>query len=473
MGAGLGLVLILALTLLLKLANHSPVRILWSIAAPGTGERLAVGPDGTIYQAGFGFLRAYDTNGHLRWTLPRGIWVNSAPAIGQDGTIYLREAIARFTDGIAGTNSGLLALHPDGSVKWRFPMPHICDFEGLPTGMAFALDNRDTVYFITASGFFTPKSLMAVSKDGRELWHFDSTNNWVAPLEVAPGEAVLFHSSDGTNRCFLRFGTDGRAGDLRPQQDTEDMAFTTDWEGVVYLPGMKGATMTALNPDGSLRWAYRSAFRGVSVPTIAADSSLYFTAAIKGRRDVFLVALTRNGKKKWEFRLGPHWNFNPPTVAADGTLFVVSSDPKLTALNPDGTLRWVFKPQRRFSKRVPTNWRQFKQVLSEDLGSGMNVFVTPPALTADGVLYVGFGSPYDRLYALNVGVGLATNSPWPMEAGNPRLTWSVAGRHAALPLPAGQVSTNRVDWRKGSLEHSATEKTLSSPAFFNRFLPRL
>jgi outer membrane protein assembly factor BamB len=61
------------------------------------------------------------------------------------------------------------------------------------------------------------------------------------------------------------------------------------------------------------------------------------------------------------------------------------------------------------------------------------VFVTQPALTADGVLYVGFGSPYDRLYALNVGVGLATNSPWSMEAGNPRLTWSVADRHAALP----------------------------------------
>lgn len=438
LGVGLGLVLILGLTVLLRLANHSPVPILWSIVAPGTGYRLAVGPDGTIYQAGFGFLRAYDTRGHLRWTLPKGIYADSAPAVGQDGTIYLREAVAWFKDiGIAGTNSGLLALRPDGSVKWRFPVPHIREFGGLALGAAFALDNQETVYFTTGSGFFGAESLMAVGKNGRQLWRFDSTNNMAAPLVVAPGNAVLFCSTDGTNRCFLRFGADGRASDLRPQSHVEGMEFTIDGADVIYLPGTKGATMTALNPDGSLRWVFRSAFHAFCAPTLAPDGSLYFTAAMIGRPDVFLVALTREGRKKWDYRLGPHFNFDPPTVAADGTLFVVSSDPKLTALNPDGTVRWVFKPPRRFSKQVPTHWKQFKQVLSEDFGDGMNVFVTQPLLTANGVLYVGFGSPYDQLYALNVGVSLA-NSSWPMEAGNPRLTWSVARRQTEAQPPTSR-----------------------------------
>jgi hypothetical protein len=66
--------------------------------------------------------------------------------------------------------------------------------------------------------------------------------------------------------------------------------------------------------------------------------------------------------------------------------------------------------------------------LSRNFGDEMNVIATPPALTQDGMLYVGFGDPYDALYALNVGVGLATNSPWPTPAGDPRLTRRVAHR---------------------------------------------
>ncbi len=393
------------------------------------GRDLALGQDGTLYQKGFGVLRAFDAAGKRLWSSPDGIWIDSAPVIGQDGTIYVREATTRFTDIIGGTNSGLLALRPDGSVKWRFPMKGIATS---PFDIAFALDRRDTVYFKVAAGFSSPKTLFAVSKDGRELWHFDSTNTHLSPLEISSDGSILFESSAGTNTQLCRFDRSGSDGTPRtvsswPDDNRTDLSFSMDWDGNVYHPGETGATLTALNPDGAVRWRFISPFHASSAPTIGPDGSLFFTASA-GPGDRFLVAVTKNGEKKWQSPLGPHWSFAPPAVASDGTLFVVSSDPKVTALNPDGTVRWVFKPHRPLSKRRFGNWREFKRLLSEDFGSGLNVSVAPPLLTTNGTLYVCFGSPYDAIYALSVGVGLATNSPWPLQAGDPRLTRQVANQ---------------------------------------------
>jgi hypothetical protein len=97
----------------------------------------------------------------------------------------------------------------------------------------------------------------------------------------------------------------------------------------------------------------------------------------------------------------------------------MAGDPKATVLNPDGSVRWVFRPPRRFSKRMPHSWNGFKQMIKEVARGEVNVLAPPPLLTTDGMLYVAFGSPYDSIYALNVGVGLAANSPWPMRAGGP------------------------------------------------------
>jgi outer membrane protein assembly factor BamB len=440
-----GLVGLPILVVLITLwTNRPPVPIVWRNVVHGTlGRELALGQDGTIYQKGFDSLRAYDRAGRLRWASPEDIRVDSAPVIGRDGTIYVREGTTRLTNGTLTTNTGLLALRADGSLKWRFPVKGM---QATPHDTALALDERNTVYFTVGKDFDSPKTLFAVGADGQELWHFDSAAFHIAPIEIADDGLVLLMCTSGspgrTKGWLDRFNAAGQSLGSQPQSAFDyPSSFSCDWDGIIYFPGTGGITMVAVNPNGSERWRFRSPFRAFSAPTIGTDGSLFFTAGCPGTHQAFLVALSKDGKQKWQLPLGPHWSMDSPAVASDGTLFVVSSDPKVTAVNKDGTLRWVFRPPRRFPwrwrlpwGRTPANWKDFKKVLSQNFGDGMNVFATPPALTPDGMLYLGFDDPYNTLYALNVGVGLATNSPWPTPGGDVRLTRRVAHRP-----PAGTV----------------------------------
>jgi outer membrane protein assembly factor BamB len=409
--------------LMIFLRGRSPVPIVWkvSIKAPGAPE-IAMSSDGGIYANAGGHLKAFDRAGRLRWTSSEGIWIDSAPVIGGNGTIYVREKKIQFKDAIGGTNAGLLALHSDGTVKWRFPLSGI---EGRSLEGSFGLDSNDTVYFTAGGDFFSPKALFAVSANGQELWRYQSTNNMTAPVEIANDGSVLFLSRDSKKSELVRFDAQGIRNGYYRQEGENGSSFSVDWEGVVYLPGSRTNTMTAIGRDGTVRWRFNSLLSAYLAPTIGPDGSLYFTAAGLGGPH-FLVALSKDGKLKWQLPLGTHWCFNPPAVALDGSLYLVTAEPKLTAVNPNGTVRWTFQPPRRFSRRRPVNWKEFKRLLNENFRDGMNVFTAPPTLTPDGILCVCFGSPYDVMYALNVGVGLATNSPWPLKGGDLRQTRRVA-----------------------------------------------
>jgi outer membrane protein assembly factor BamB len=179
----------------------------------------------------------------------------------------------------------------------------------------------------------------------------------------------------------------------------------------------------------------------LSAPTIARDGSLYFKVTGSGIKGCPLCALSHDGKKKWELPLGDQICYTPPVVASDGTLFVVDGDPKLTAVNPDGTIKWVFNPPRKLAFRlplqirlkIPRNWNDLKDLWKIFFPEPQHSFPASPALTSKGILYVGFGAPYNTLYALNVGVGPDTNSPWPMEMANAQRTRLLAPR----PPPSG------------------------------------
>jgi PQQ-like domain len=419
---GLSGVLILAASIIYW-NGRSPVPIVWkaSISSPGAPE-IAMSFDGAIYANVWGHLKAFDRAGRLRWTSSEGIWIDSAPVIGADGTIYVRESKIQFKDAIGGTNAGLLALHPDGTVKWRFPLKGI---EARTFDAAFTLDSNDTIYFTAGGDFFSPKTLFAVGANGQELWRYQSTNNMTAPVEIAKDGSVLLLSRDSKKSELVRFDGQGNPIGYHRQDGQNGSSFSVDWEGVVYLPGSWTNTMTAMGADGSVRWRFTSPQSAYCAPTIGSDGSLYFTATPKGGPHS-LVALTKEGQLKWQLPLGTHWCFHPPAIGSDGTLYLVSGEPKITAITPSGTVRWTFRPPHRFSRRRPVNWKEFKRLLNENFGDGMNVSTSPPTLTPDGFLYVRFGSPYDVVYALNVGVGLATNSPWPMKGADVRQTRHVA-----------------------------------------------
>src|SRR5438477_110381 len=73
------------------------------------GARLDAQTDGTIYVGAGSNLIAVNPDGSLKWSYPAADWIDSSPAIGPDGTIY-----------VGSWDDNLYAVRPDGSEKWRF-----------------------------------------------------------------------------------------------------------------------------------------------------------------------------------------------------------------------------------------------------------------------------------------------------------------------------------------------------------------
>ena len=55
-------------------------------------------------------LYALNPDGSLKWQYPTGGGIDSSPAIGADGAIY-----------VGSGDDNLYSLNPDGSLKWRYP----------------------------------------------------------------------------------------------------------------------------------------------------------------------------------------------------------------------------------------------------------------------------------------------------------------------------------------------------------------
>ena len=419
-----------AITLTILWRATRPPPIAWQVNIPGLNpEQISVGRDGTVYLTASHGLLVFGGDGNQRWATPKGLSIDSKPAIGKDGTIYAEASRPTFGSLTNRTLKGLVALQPQGSVKWWVSVDEIS------TGLekALILDNDDTIYFSSKQHSDRSTTVFAVGADGRERWHFTSNRfrKFTFPMLIAADDSILFQSVGETND-FVRFDATGkRLGEMNAY---EGWPASTDWDGTLYIPARAGAPlMTSLNADGSVRWRLNSPFMSIAAPTIGADGTLYFPGLERPKPNQshhgYLFALEKNGKPKWRFPMGHHLDFRPPTVASDGTLFF-QTGPRMTALTPNGKVKWVFEPPRRFKhpQRIPRSWKAIKSLWKEYFAGPEFDLDTSSTLTPEGMLYVTLGDPYYSLYAMRVGVGLATNSPWPMPGGDARLTGRVAAR---------------------------------------------
>jgi outer membrane protein assembly factor BamB len=102
----------------------------------------------------------------------------------------------------------------------------------------------------------------------------------------------------------------------------------------------------------------------VSSPAIAPDGTIY-----AGSGDDSLYAINPDGTLKWVYETGQAVSASP-VIGSDGTIYAASYDRQLYALTPDGALKWVF----------PTK----------------TVLTSSPAIGSDGTIYVS-GTNLDRL----------------------------------------------------------------------------
>ncbi len=149
----------------------------------------AVDTDGTIYIAAedgtLGFLYAVNPNGTKKWRYAvtgSGRVLRSSPAIAPDGTIYVGTK-----SGGLGTPAQMLALYPDGTLKWAFDVPQVTqtadDIYCSPTIGADGM-----IYFGAETG-----SLYAVYPDGTLKWSIplQGGNNWSSPALLYNGTLYI------------------------------------------------------------------------------------------------------------------------------------------------------------------------------------------------------------------------------------------------------------------------------------------
>ena len=110
----------LGLFLLLASLALAPACLASGAPAPGTllwryptrdwvQSSPAVGPKGTIYVGSDdNLLYAFKPDGSLEWTYRPGDIVYSSPAVAADGTVYVGSA-----------DGHLYPINPDGTVRWR------------------------------------------------------------------------------------------------------------------------------------------------------------------------------------------------------------------------------------------------------------------------------------------------------------------------------------------------------------------
>jgi len=163
-----------------------------SSPAIGSDGRIYVGsdaydrafdPDGKVISITkpqtIGYLYAINPSGTLRWLYDKssGLYgdVDSSPAIGSDGTIY-----------VGSDKNDVFALNPDGTLKWVFPTRD--DVNSSP-----AIASDGTIYIGSEDG-----SLYALNPDGKVKWIYDASSAVNSSPAIGSDGTVYVGSSGGS-----------------------------------------------------------------------------------------------------------------------------------------------------------------------------------------------------------------------------------------------------------------------------------
>lgn len=140
-----------------------------------------------------------------------------------------------------------------------------------------------------------------------------------------------------------------------------------------------------------------------SSPAIAADGTIYV-----GSTDTKLYAISRNGTLKWTFAAQAEIRTSP-AVGADGTVYFGSDDGRLYAINPDGTEKWSFDIGTPIRSSPAVGRSEIVYVSSGKAFHAFNPdgflrWTSPvsdvdssPALARDGTIYAGSGRMLNAL----------------------------------------------------------------------------
>lgn len=331
-----------------------------------------------------------------------------SPALSEDETtVYFGTSLWHFAE--PQGDYSLIALNTaDGSLRWSHDLG-----QGAVRSTP-AIDGDGSIYFVIEGHNTTPDSLAQdvlckLSPAGQLLWSRD-----INPTRVTM-EVGLSAPAIGVD------GTVYVAGDvlyaIRPDGQIRWTAFEPSWESRMNAPvvGFDGTVyfayhnipLTALDPaTGAIRW---SCPLGVNDHCLASPAIGLGGEIIVATQPGIVYAVSPAGQVVWQFDIHSvgfaGFCRSSPAVDADGAIYfgLNSGSPSsaLFALNPDGTLRWIFEPEDLPADTPPDHF---------DIYSS-------PAIGSDGTIY--FGQEYGRVYALRPADGSVL---W-MQSTRSGITW--------------------------------------------------
>jgi outer membrane protein assembly factor BamB len=256
---------------------------------------------------------------------------NNSFAIGPDNTAY-----------IACDYGAIIARKPSG-VTWKYVLPELDQFTAAPVvaddGTILIGCSNDSVYALNSDG-----TLKWADSVGGQVWATGALGaDGTSYFQTADSNVIALRS-DGTQ--LWTFYSQG--GNTAPVIGPDGTVYVVNQNGNVY----------ALNPtDGSQEWTTNLSAGAVQAPAIDPSRNVMYVVTDVG--DLLGINLTTHGGGL-QYTAGAE--ASGPVVGPDGTIYVGGGG-KLTAIDPDGLVKWVFTPT-------------------------MTGVVSTPAITVDGYLYV-------------------------------------------------------------------------------------
>jgi outer membrane protein assembly factor BamB len=349
----------------------------------------------------------YDTshvNGSLAWKYEAGGWLNTAPTIGMDRTIY-----------IGSTDSNLYAISYRGDIKWAFKTNG--GISSTP-----AIDNNGIIYFGSRD-----TSIYALNSDGTLKWKY-ATEGDIDSSPVIGNDGTIYVLSDDQHiyalynngtlkwkyRIHVYSNTSpaiGRDGIIFVCSYWNLYAFypngTLKWDfkpsssfggsvsllsspsiadtGIIYVcTSSLNPRLLAIFPNGKLIWSYKLEESTWTTPAIGNDGTIYI-----GTPNGYVYAFHNNRSLRWKIKIpnAKEIYFNDIVIGGDGTLYFGSGNNKVYGLNPDGTIKWEYKTGHYISA-------------SPSIGSDGTVYIG----SWDGFLYA-FGEKKDGNGVENGNIG--------------------------------------------------------------------
>ncbi|KAA3664923.1 MAG: hypothetical protein DWQ04_03225 [Chloroflexi bacterium] len=222
---------------------------------------------------------------------------------------------------------------------------------------------------------------------------------------IAENGTITILNADGTLRADFKL----------PSGSPFKTTPVVDKDGAIFVAG-EDEQVFAIEPHGAVRWIFTNSKKFKASPAIGTDDTIY---ALDERRNLFALNAA-TGEELWSYRVpkmdeDAERTLSAPTVAPDGTIYVVTKFGKLTAVTPQGTKLWshsvgdederfllspllakdgtiyVAEKNGEFFAVTPSGSRKFTKSLSGDI-------VSQPILGEDGTVFITTKKP--RIYGI-------------------------------------------------------------------------